>query len=81
MTKQVTTGSVKIKIEKGIPIPVTALKTSSGLSDALARCDVGDSFMCPKFKSRATVYSIARYRGIRVSVRREGSKIRVWRVK
>jgi hypothetical protein len=68
-----------IKIEKGIPIPVSQIK---GVSEALRRTEIGDSFLI-SLKSRAGIYTIATRQKVKVKCaydEKEPTKIRVWRV-
>jgi hypothetical protein len=68
------------EIEYGIPIPGVrggGPRTELGLLLNTMKND-GGSFLTDT--KRATIYSLARYYGITVSVRAEGKKLRVWRL-
>ena len=67
------------KIEKNVPMP-TARGYTKGLTDALRRMEVGDSFVIEKAK-RQSVYGTAKRLGDRkISVREVDGAYRVWRI-
>lgn len=68
----------KIKIDKGVPMP--PVTRNRPLTDhPLDRMKVGDSFFLPTRTPGALHYA-AKRRGIKLSARREGEGVRVWRV-
>ena len=75
-----TEKDTKIKVEHGIPIPTGANKTYLVESKALSLCKVGDSFLC-SVRNRSSLYGLARYRNMRIAIRKEGDGLRIWRVK
>ena len=67
------------KIEKNVPMP-TARGYAKGLTDAIRRMEVGDSFVIEKLK-RQSVYGTASRLGDRkISVREVDGAYRVWRI-
>ena len=65
-------GWVQIKIEKGIPMrPRTRFP--------FKKMGIGDSFFLADKKARTVLYASARSAGVKLSIRREGAGIRVWR--
>lgn len=70
---------METKIEDGIPIPeVRGGGPRTELGFLLNEMTDGQSFLTDT--NRATVYSLARYYGITVSVRAEGDRMRVWKI-
>jgi hypothetical protein len=66
-------------IEDNIPIPgVRGGGPRSELGFLLNEMKEGQSFLTST--NRATIYSLARYYKITVSVRAEGDQLRVWRI-
>jgi len=66
-----------IKIDKNIPMPT---KGGSGVSAALRKLGIGDSFLVG-LEHRASVRPAAARLGVRITVRTlENDQIRVWRV-
>lgn len=69
----------QLKIEDGIPVPARW----DGLTDALRKLKVGQSFLLSKEK-RNTVHASAFHafgkRG-HIATRSEGDNVRVWRIK
>jgi hypothetical protein len=84
---------VSLKIDKGVPIPPRAKKTTIGRED-FARLDVGDSFAVPVPKAyqrkptvwagtqrlRNAAYQYGRSTGRKFTVRCLNGEIRIWRV-
>jgi len=69
---------IEVNIEKGIPIPPKA-RTKVGLTDALRRCEVGDSFLI-ETANRTGMYSIAYNLGVKIVVRKiNKQQYRIWR--
>ena len=67
------------KIEKNVPMP-TARRYAKGMTDAIRRMEVGDSFVIEKAKRRSA-YAIAWSLGDRkISVREVDGPYRVWRI-
>jgi hypothetical protein len=67
------------KIEYGIPIPaVRGGGPRTEIGYLLTTMKDGESFLTST--NRATIYSLARYYEIKVSVRAEGDQLRVWRI-
>lgn len=67
------------KVEYGIPIPeVRGGGPRTELGFLLVTMKDGGSFLTST--NRATIYSLARYYGITVSVRAEGDRMRVWKI-
>ena len=67
-----------VAIEKGIPIP-SRTGARSVLGKLIQKLRMGDSFVTDM--QRESVYSLARYYGIRIAVRATGDgKMRVWRI-
>lgn len=68
------------KVEYGIPLPgVKGGGPRTELGFLLNEMQEGGSFLTRT--NRATIYSLARYYGITVSVRIEGDQYRVWKIK
>ena len=71
-------------IEKNIPLPSTALKTSHTFP--LADMEINDSFLAPKMKRSAIQAAIKKYQdaneGTRFTTRmnKDETEIRTWRV-
>ena len=65
----------KFKIEKGVP-----LRPKFG-KYPLREMKIGDSFFVPDVSARTSIYSCARNAKVKVTARREGDGMRVWRIK
>lgn len=71
---------MKLKIEKGIPIPDGGGTTRSGIMQQLQSMKPGDSFMWPG-KSRSNVHLYAKMANVKIITRATGGgKYRVWRL-
>lgn len=70
--------SASIKIESGIPLPTN--RKNSGVSDALRDMKIGQSFFVKGGKI-ASVGSLARQVGVKVTARTLNGGVRVWRIK
>jgi hypothetical protein len=67
------------KLEDGIPLPgVKGGGPRTELGFLLHEMKDGQSFLTRT--NRATIYSLARYYGMTVSVRAEGDQLRVWKI-
>lgn len=71
---------MKIKIDKGVPLPARRGQGPSDLTQTLRGLKVGDSFVYPNL-NRSNIFIAAGRVGIKVATRANGSSIRVWRVK
>jgi hypothetical protein len=70
--------TTSIKIEKNIPIPSS--RGAAGVSAALRKLGIGDSFLVG-LEHRASIRPAAARLGLRITVRTlDDNKIRVWRV-
>lgn len=70
-----------IKIEKGVPIPPKVERGGQPRKYPLRDMEVGDSFVTQWSPGRDnSVRSIATQVGIRITVRRDGDTLRVWRI-
>lgn len=69
-----------VKIEKRVPVPPTGRTT--GLTDALKKMAVGDSFILPIGIAPYSSHAYARAAGVKVTVKKQGkNSYRVWRIK
>lgn len=66
-----------IKIDKGVPIPKPSLRGAKLYP--LRNMMIGDSFLVDNPALRSGIYSNAKNVGIKITVRQEGKKLRVWR--
>ena len=66
------------KIEKGIPIPKPQNET--GVTSILRSMGIGDSVLFPH-NIRNSIYASASRCMIKIVIRSEGEKLRVWRIK
>ncbi len=66
------------KIDKGIPIPE---RSAVGRWKFMREMKPGDSFLVTNVSERASVGSAAHKCGFKITTRKEGDTIRVWRVK
>jgi hypothetical protein len=67
-----------ITIEKNVPIPGIWTR-AGGVTATLRSMEVGDSFLAPQ-KQRSSMAQFAKRAGCRVVTRKEGDKVRVWKV-
>ena len=66
-------------IADNIPLPETkGAGPRSELARLISSMSVGHSFQTSML--RGSIYSLARYYGVRVAIRNEGKMLRVWRV-
>lgn len=61
----------EIKIDKGVPMPTKYPWKSM---------EIGDSFVFPYRPSNKGLYRCAAHAGIKISIRKEGDGIRIWRI-
>lgn len=66
-----------IKIEKGVPLRPSG--SGAHCKYPFREMEVGDSFLAP-LKARNNMTNLAKTKGVKVTTRREGDQIRVWRV-
>jgi hypothetical protein len=64
------------KIEKGVPLPDT-LRTPTY---PFKEMEIGDSFFVESRSKKAGIHSTAKHYGITITIRKQGSGFRVWRV-
>ena len=68
----------KIKFDRGIPIPP---KAATAAAIEVDKMRVGDSFKMPDTQAnRMGVYNAAKAQGFKITIRKDGSKFRVWRI-
>lgn len=79
MTSSKDTSISKPTIQKGCPIPTSGRKGAPfyPFADML----IGDSFVIPNTPAKGGLYGNAKARGMKITVRMEGDKLRVWRIK
>jgi hypothetical protein len=63
------------KIEDGIPVP-----DKGGLTATLRKLKVGQSFTAPLSAQRGSLYTTAKWLGIKVISKKCDGLIRIWRV-
>ena len=69
------------KIEKGVPLTPRRSK-ANGLNAALLKMNVGDSILVEETNlTRNGFYTTASRIGMKIAVRRDGNKLRIWRTK
>ena len=73
-----------IQIEKNIPVSKRMTGQKFGKfsrieSKTLVACDVGDSFLIEDKMAVPPLFALAKKRGLKITSRKEGSKIRIWR--
>lgn len=68
-----------VKIEKRVPVPPTGRTT--GLTDALKKMAVGDSFILPTGITPYSPHAYAKSVGVKVTVKKQKRGYRVWRIK
>lgn len=69
-----------MKLDKDIPIPLSREERVSGVYRTMKTMEVGDSFLLPNNVNRNSSYVIAKYFGIKVTVRSTPEGVRVWRL-
>lgn len=65
-----------IFIEKGVPMPTVKTRATYPLK----QMQVGDSFLIPYDSKVNGIRQCAKYAGVRIAQRREGDKVRIWRI-
>lgn len=69
-----------VKIEKRVPVPPTGRTT--GMSQALKKMAIGDSFMLPpSITYPYSPHSYAKAAGVKVTIKKQKDGYRVWRIK
>ena len=71
--------SEELTIEKGVPIPHVQRRRSF-LCDIAAAMEVSDSVIVPSLAMANTLIQALKYRKKKGSMRKQGDKIRVWRI-
>ena len=67
------------EIEKNVPMP-TGRGYAKGMTDAIRRMEVGDSFVIEKLKRRSAYVAAKRLGDRKISVREVDGAYRVWRI-
>ncbi len=71
---------MEIKIDKNVPMPIKKIGPLSGLASILKKMEIGDSIFMESNTSNG-VSATAKYAGICIVTRKEGSGRRIWRIK
>lgn len=80
--KEMNMENGELKIDKGVPPPPPGSKGArSQYSKALSAMKAGDSIVVDDLRVAKNVYATARYLKVKTTMRAEGNKYRVWRVK
>ena len=66
-------------IDKGIPFPEKR-NAKTGLKRIVLDMDIGDSILV-QYSRNSIAYNLARLTGFEFTQRREGEKLRIWRIK
>jgi hypothetical protein len=68
---------MEIKIEKGVPFPTRTRRT--GVTAALRRMEVGDSFFVEDASKRGSTLAMGQRIGKAFRTAKEGTGFRIWR--
>lgn len=68
-----------VKIEKRVPVPQTGRTT--GMTGALKKMAIGDSFILPNGITPYSPHAYAKSAGVKVTVKKQKNGYRVWRIK